>query len=33
MEMRFMDAKVARPGDEAVLDDKTYRPGIETYKR
>lgn len=34
MEMRFMDREGGRAkGMKQFLDDKTYRPGIETYKR
>jgi len=34
MEMRFMDREGGRAqGMKQFLDDKTYRPGLETYKR
>jgi trans-feruloyl-CoA hydratase/vanillin synthase len=34
MEMRFMDREGGRAkGMKQFLDEKTYRPGLETYKR
>ena len=34
MEMRFLDREQGRTqGMKQFLDDKAYRPGLETYKR